>query len=64
MRALIIEALATTNFTFDQLNYDLFALNREIFQKINKETATYYKFLANTRPDIISDGPEWNPPTV
>ena len=58
MRAVIIEALANTNFTFDEINYDFFALNREIFQHINRETATFYKFLANTRPDIISDGPE------
>jgi len=58
MRAVIIVALAKTNFTFDEINYDFFALNKEIFQEINKETAAFYKFLANTRPDIISDGPE------
>jgi len=67
MRTVIIEALANTNFTFEEINYDFFALNREIFQRINKEKAAFYKFLANTRPDIISDGPErsphspWNP---
>ena len=57
MRALMIETLAHTNMTFDQLNYDLFALNREIFHTLNKETTAFFKFLANKRPDIISDGP-------
>ena len=31
MRALQIEALSNCDFTFDQLNYDLYALNKEIF---------------------------------
>ena len=57
MRALMIETLANTNMTFDQLNYDLLVLNREIFHKLNKETTAFFKFLANKRPDIISDGP-------
>ena len=57
MRALMIETLANTNMTFDQLNYDLFALNRELFNQLNKETTTFFKFLANKRTDIISDGP-------
>ena len=57
MRALMIETLANTNMTFDQLNYDLFALNREIFNQLNKETTAFFKFLANKRPDIISDSP-------
>jgi len=57
MRALQIEALANGNFTFDELNYDLYALNKDIFQRLNKETTTFYKFLAIQRPDIISDGP-------
>ena len=29
IRALLIEALANTEFTFDELNYDLYALNRD-----------------------------------
>ena len=36
MRALLIEALANTNFTFDELNYDLYALNKEIFNQVNR----------------------------
>ena len=36
MRALLIEALANTNFTFDELNYDLYALNKEIFNQLNR----------------------------
>ena len=32
MRALQIEALSNSDFTFDQLNYGLYALNKEIFQ--------------------------------
>ena len=57
MRALMIEALANTGMTFDQLNYDLYALNREVFHQLNRETTAFYQFLANKRPDIISDGP-------
>ena len=56
MRALQIEALSNSDFTFDQLNYDLYALNNEIFQRLNKETTSFYKFLAIQRPDMISDG--------
>ena len=55
MRALLIEALANTNFTFDELNYDLFALNKEIFNQLSKETTAFFKFLAIKRPDIIPD---------
>ena len=36
MRALLTEALANTNFTFDELNYDLYALNKEIFNHLNR----------------------------
>ena len=57
MRALLIEALGNSDFTFDQLNYDLYALNKELFHKLKKETTPFFKFLANKRPDIISDGP-------
>ena len=56
MRALLIEALANTNVTFDELNYDLLALNNEIFNQLNKETFAFLKFLATKRPDIIPDG--------
>ena len=56
MRALQIEALSNSDFPFDQLNYDLHALNKEMFQRLNKETTAFYKFLAIQRPDIISDG--------
>ena len=56
IRALMIETLANTSMTFDQLNYDLFALNREVFHQVNRETTAFFKLLANKRPDIISDG--------
>ena len=56
MRALQIEALSNSDFTFEELNYDLYALNKEIFQRLNKETTAFYRFLAIQRPDIISDG--------
>lgn len=36
MRALLIEALGKSDFTFDQLNYDLYALNKELFNQLNK----------------------------
>ena len=57
IRALMIDALANTDMNFDQLNYNLYELNREIFQQVNKETSAFFMFLANKRPDIISDGP-------
>ena len=47
IRALMIETLANTNMTFDQLNYDLFALNREVFHQVNRETTAFFKLLAN-----------------
>ena len=45
IRALLIKALANTDFTFDELNYKLFALKREIYNQLNKETTAFYKFL-------------------
>ena len=39
------------------MSLDLYELNREIFHQVNKETSAFYMFLANKRPDIISDGP-------
>ena len=45
IRALLIEALANTDFTFDEFNYKLFALKREIYNQVNKETTAFYKFL-------------------
>ena len=57
MRALLIEALGNSDFTFDQLNYDLYTLNKELFNQLNKETIAFFKFLAIKRPDIIPDGP-------
>ena len=55
IRALLIEALGNSDMNFDQLNYNLYELNREIFHQVNKETSAFYMFLANKRPDIISD---------
>ena len=57
IRALLIQALANTNFTFDELDYDLYALNKEIFNQLNIETTAFYKFLANKHPYVISDEP-------
>ena len=57
IRALLIEALGNSDMNFDQLNYNLYELNREIFHQVNKETSAFYMFLANKRPDIISDSP-------
>ena len=57
IRALMIETLAHTNMTFDQLNYDLFALNREVFHQVNKETTTFFKILANKQQCFLPDGP-------
>ena len=57
MRALQIEALSNSDFTFEELNYDLYALNKELFNQLNKETIAFYRFLAIQRPHIISDGP-------
>ena len=56
IRALMIEALGNSDMNFDQLNCNLYELNREIFHQVNKETSAFYMFLANKRPDIISDG--------
>ena len=52
IRALIIETLANTEMTFDQLNYDLFALNQ-----VNKETAAFFKILTNKQQCVLPDGP-------
>ena len=57
MRALLIEALGNSDFTFDQLNYDLYALNKELFNQLNKDMTVFFKFLAIKRPDVIPDGP-------
>ena len=42
IRALLIEALANTEFTFDQLKYNLYVLNKEIFNQLNKETRAFF----------------------
>ena len=57
IRALMIEALGNSDMNFDQLHCNLYELNREIFHQVNKETSAFYMFLANKRPDMISDGP-------
>ena len=57
IRAFMIEALGNSDMNFDQLNCNLYELNREIFHQVNKETSAFYMFLANKRPDMISDGP-------
>ena len=51
IRALLIEALANTDFTFGELNYNLYALNKEIFNQLNKETTAFFKFL-HRKPDV------------
>ena len=57
IRALMIETLANTNMTFDQLNYDLFALNREVFHQVNRETTAFFELLANKQQCFLPDGP-------
>ena len=57
IRALMIETLANTSMTFDQLNYDLFALNREVFHQVNRETTAFFKLLANKQQCFIPYGP-------
>ena len=54
--ALMIETLANTSMTFDQLNYDLFALNREVFHQVNRETTALFKLLANKQQCFLPDG--------
>ena len=56
IRALLLEAFANTNFTFDELNYDLYALNKENFNQLNKESTAFFKLLATKQP-FIHDGP-------
>ena len=56
IRALMIEALANTSMTFDQLNYDLFALKREVFHQVNRETTAFFKLLANKQQCFLPDG--------
>ena len=51
IRASLIEALANTEFTFDALNYNLYSLNKEIFNQLNKETTAFFKFL-HRKPDV------------
>ena len=36
IRAVLIEALANSDLTFDELNYQLYALNKDIFNQLNK----------------------------
>ena len=52
----MIETLANTNMTFDQLNYDLFGLNREVFNQLNRETTAFFKLLANKQQCFLPDG--------
>ena len=52
----MIEALGNTSFTFDQLNYNLYALNKELFNQLNRETTTFFKLLANKQQAFIPDG--------
>ena len=49
-------ALGNTSFTFDQLNYDLYALNKELFNQLNRETTAFFKLLANKQQAFIPDG--------
>ena len=51
IRPLLIDALANTEFTFDEFNYNLYALNKEIFNQLKKETTALFKFL-HRKPDV------------
>ena len=57
IRALMIETLSNTSMTFDQLNYDLFALNREVFHQVNRETTAFFRLLTNKQQCLLPDGP-------
>lgn len=56
IRALFLEALANTDFTFDELNYELYALNKEIFNQLNRDTTALFKLLAQ-KQQLLNDGP-------
>ena len=58
IRALLIEGLANTEFSFDELNYNLYALNWEIFNQLNKETTAFFNFL-HRKPDVDYKMKEW-----
>ena len=60
IRPLLIDALANTEFTFDEFNYNLYALNKEIFNQLNKETTALFKFL-HRKPDVDYKLKEWLP---
>ena len=54
----MIETLATTTMAFDQLNYELFALNREVFHQVTRETTSFFsKLLSNQKQGFLHDGP-------
>ena len=57
IRALILETLATTTTSFDQLNYNLFALNRDVFHQVTRETTAFFKLLSNKQQCFLPDGP-------
>ena len=57
IRALVIEALANTPMTFDQLNDNLFALNREVFHQVTRETTSFFKLLADKQQCFFPNGP-------
>ena len=53
MRALMNEALGNTSFTFDQLNYDLYALNKELFNRLNRETTAFFKYWPTSNKPLF-----------
>ena len=56
MRALQIEALGNSVFTFDQLNYDLYALNKELIQRLNKESTAFLSYwLTSNSASFLMD---------
>ena len=57
IRAVIIETLANTGTSFDDLNYELYALNREVFHQVSRETTAFFKLLSNKSHGFFPDGP-------
>lgn len=57
IRPLLLEALANTELTFDELNYQLYDLNRQIFNQLNKYTTAFFKPIAQ-KQQLLNDGPQ------
>ena len=57
IRAMIIETLANTGTSFDELNHELFMLNQNVFHQVTRETTAFFKLLSNKQQCFLPDGP-------